>query len=454
MRNLRLGETADYSRAERIFTDGLRRRGFPADAPFDWMAGHHPVKAAVAVGAGGTGAGGVGGRVLVGTAGAAGAAAGVGGGRRGVDVRGVSRGLDIGETGSAASAAAVPMSAKRPRLGSDSLLSGVPAVSGTGGARGEGFGSGGGGHRGGLKGRAVFDLYADVPPPDIPGGGSRGDSGRGAASERGGGVVSGVVVEGKATKEVASNGDSAPATKLVAGATGGNGVRGSALTGTDDLAGESSGGACTATVHPQLRVVAGALHAGSPGVVPSGSPGAATAAAVRAGSPKGSKGGAAVVDVSVALGKLRPHLVGGGGGSGGGGGGSKKFPRACALLADLLSAKLGPDNEEVFFVAVVGAVEHGGRAGDGGGGSGNGSGSGGSDGGSGVSTNSPRDGTAVESRTLLRADGAAGEAVRRLVKAACARSAVFSERRRETVEAWGKEVAAFSASQGARSGGL
>ncbi|CAM9668966.1 unnamed protein product, partial [Laminaria digitata] len=43
VRSLRPGEDADYSRAERVFTDGLRRRGFPADAPFDWMmASHHP----------------------------------------------------------------------------------------------------------------------------------------------------------------------------------------------------------------------------------------------------------------------------------------------------------------------------------------------------------------------------------------------------------------------------
>ena len=145
------------------------------------------------------------------------------------------------------------------------------------------------------------------------------------------------------------------------------------------------------------------------------------------------------MDVSVALGKLRPHLLSGGGS--GGGGGSKKFPRACGLLADLLSAKLGDENEEVFFDAVFGAVE---RAGQAGGGSRSGSGSGGG-GDSGSSGNG--DGVADRPRTLLRADGAAGEAVRRLVKAACSRSAVFSHRRRETVEAWGKEMAAFDATE-------
>ncbi|CAN0247223.1 unnamed protein product, partial [Hapterophycus canaliculatus] len=47
VRGLGPGEPADYSRAELIFSDGLRRRGFPADVPFDWMkqkkqAHHHP----------------------------------------------------------------------------------------------------------------------------------------------------------------------------------------------------------------------------------------------------------------------------------------------------------------------------------------------------------------------------------------------------------------------------
>lgn len=118
-----------------------------------------------------------------------------------------------------------------------------------------------------------------------------------------------------------------------------------------------------------------------------------------------------VVDVSVALSKLRPHLRSKGAAGGGTTGGSKKFPRACRLLADLLSAKLSPENEKMLFDVVSGTV---------------------------ASVTNSSDGSG---KGLWKVEGVVGDAVRRLVQAACSRSLLFAAgRRRETVEAWGKYV--------------
>ncbi|CAN0224262.1 unnamed protein product [Hapterophycus canaliculatus] len=137
-------------------------------------------------------------------------------------------------------------------------------------------------------------------------------------------------------------------------------------------------------------------------------------------------GGGAVVDVSNALGKLRPHLKGGRAGS-------KKFPKACGLLTDLLCAKLGPENEEVFFDVVCHAVACGGVSGGGGAASCSTTADGSSKSAVPGSSGSPES-------ALLRADSVVGEAVRRLVAAAASRSAFFSGRRRERVEAWAKQA--------------
>ena len=130
------------------------------------------------------------------------------------------------------------------------------------------------------------------------------------------------------------------------------------------------------------------------------------------------------MDVSVALSKLRPHL------RKGSRGGSKKFPRACALLADLLSAKLGPENEEVFFDALLDAVASGSGAGAGAGAGESASSSG--------NSGSGADGERIVA--LRRVGGVVGEAVGRLVAAAASRSSVFSGRRREVVEGWAREA--------------
>lgn len=352
VRGLAPGEPADYARAELIFTDGLRRRGFPADVPFDWMKQkkqahhhhHHPVaaKSAATANNGATAA--------VKPLAVAPGRLPVGGGTAG------RRMLDTAALGSSPR--------KRPRAGSDASPGGlaVPPA---------GFGSG----RGPGNAAAVFDLYADIPPPE----------------------------------------EGSPAVSV-----SGGGRRG---TGT---AGESKEG-FVATIEPPAATAMGDL--GIKGT-PSRLNGAALGQKMAAGGIAGTVSenaavngrGATAVDVSVALGKLRPHLKGGRAGS-------KKFPKACGLLTDLLCAKLGPENEEVFFDVICDAVACGG-----GGGGGDASCSSAADGSSKAGRSGP------EELVLPLAGGVLGDAVRRLVAAAGSRSAIFSGPRREVVEAWAKQI--------------
>ncbi|CAM9865450.1 unnamed protein product [Ectocarpus sp. 8 AP-2014] len=361
VRGLEPGEPADYSRAELIFTDGLRRRGFSADVPFDWMKQnqahhhhhHHPAKVTTAV-ANGT--------VLGGAA-----------GKRTLDAsatsskpqRGSAAGGDVGSTAGVTASGAK----KRPRSGSGPLLSGSAA----------------GGGRGLMPAAAMFDLYADVPPPEEkpPASVETRHEGKGVADISGAEDV-------KLSYPNASSGKGSAATLLAAS--------------TEDR--EDPGSAPVdmkkVTVRPELapKTSAGQTAGGGP----------ATEAGAVGTSPAGRGAKGAAVDVSLALGKLRPHLQGGRTGS-------KKFPRACGLLTDLLCAKLGQENEEIFFGVISDTVAYRGGCGE------------------------NRDTAAGGHLTLLRGNGVVGEAIRRLVAAASSRSSCFSGQRREAVESWEREMA-------------
>lgn len=359
VRGLEPGEPADYSRAVLIFTDGLRRRGFSADVPFDWMKQnqahhhhhHHPAKVTTAV---------TNGTVLGGAA-----------GKRTLDAsatsskhqRGSAAGGDVGSTAGVTASGAK----KRPRSGSGSLLSGSAAGVG----------------RGLMPAAAMFDLYADVPPPEEKPPASVETRHEGVADISGAEDV-------QLSYPNASSGKGSAATLLAASTQD----REDPVSAPVDMK--------NATVRPELapKMSAGQTAGGGP----------ATEVGAVGTSPAGRGAKGAAVDVSLALGKLRPHLQGSRTGS-------KKFPRACGLLTDLLCAKLGQENEEIFFGVISDTVAYRGGCGE------------------------NRDAAAGEHLALLRGNGVVGEAIRRLVAAASSRSSCFSGQRREAVESWAEEVA-------------
>ncbi|CBJ34232.1 expressed unknown protein [Ectocarpus siliculosus] len=274
--------------------------------------------------------------------------------------RGSAAGGDVGSTAGVTASDAK----KRPRSGSGSLLSGSAA----------------GGGRGLMPAAAMFDLYADVPPPEE----------KPPASVETRHEGKGVAEDVKLSYPNASSGKGSAAT-LLAASTEDRGDPGSAPVDMKK-----------ATVRPELapKTSAGQTAGGGP----------ATEVGAVGTSPAGRGAKGAAVDVSLALGKLRPHLQGSRTGS-------KKFPRACGLLTDLLCAKLGQENEEIFFGVISDTVAYRG----------------------GCANN--RDTAAGEHLSLLRANGVVGEAIRRLVAAASSRSSCFSGQRREAVESWEKEMA-------------
>lgn len=378
IRSLRPGEAADYSHAERIFTEGLRRRGFPPDAPFDWMQGNlyqHPAKAAAL----GTGSA-VHGRI------------------RGISVTSTGSSTVLSSTAVAPSAAAT---AKRRRVVS------APTAVTTGGI-GNSSGNIGytGSPRGGRQSSAevigLFDLYADVPPP------YEGVIDTSDCSAASGGAGQSKIYHGSASDENASASGTPPARE--------GDIVASALKSTSKQA--------------KVESIAGneaPTSAGKPS--PDDSSTLVAMSASRLGDRQGANGSTVAIDVSLALGKIRPHIRGRGSGS-------KKFPRACALLTDLLSAKLSLENEEIFFHVLSDAVS------------------------SCKSTSGDHkacESTPVGSGAVNGRDdrgemsgvkvefgvGVAGNAVRRLVAAACARSGLFTGWRRDAVERWGKEMMKF-----------
>ena len=443
VRGLGPGEPADYVRAELIFTEGLRRRGFSAAVPFDWMikqqqqAPHHhhsnPLKSTAA-------------------AAAAAAAAGVAGSPHGVIVHrrlGVAGASGGSPTGSGGGGSFAGASKKRPRAGSED--GSATAVFTNGRSGGDGGGGGGGG-RGFMPAAAaaagLFDLYADIPPPPDE------ETKTGAVSNKSGeGTPGGKGQEDEAGKKrsptdastATAEGSAAlslPAAKRLAATPGDRGIRGQA----------GAGGSAEAAA----RAVAGAAGAAT---TRNGNKAAWTgtgnAAVAVESNEKGGTAAAAAVDVVAALAKLRPHLSGAKAAARAGGPRGKKFPRACALLTDLLYAKLGPENEEAFFGVVLDAVTSSCGGGGGGGGAGSSSGSGAGEAVTGARKGSTPggvgggDAVVAEAgggrqgetlRTLRRVGGVEGEALRRLVAAAGSRSSIFSGRRREMVEAWAKEA--------------
>lgn len=380
IRSLQPGEAADYSHAERIFTDGLRRRGFPPDAPFDWMQGNlyqHPSMAA-----------------------ALGTVSAVHGRIRGISVTCAGGSTILPLTTAAASAATT---AKRPRVmvADSSAMAAPTAVTAGGIGNGSGNVGGVGSPRGGRQSSTevigLFDLYADVPPPDE---GIVNTSGCSAAS---GGAGRSENVPASSGTPPARQGDSvAPALESTPT------VRGTSK--AESLAGN------------EAPTSAGKSSPDDP------STSVATSAS-RLGDRQGSNSGAAAIDVSVALGKIRPHIRGRGSGS-------KKFPRACALLTDLLSAKLSPENEELFFHVLSDAVSSCKSAG------GDHRACGSTLVGSGAANGRDNRGDTLGLKVEVGA-GVAGDAVRRLVAAACARSGLFNGWRRDAVEKWGKEIVMF-----------
>ncbi|CAM9564360.1 unnamed protein product [Ectocarpus fasciculatus] len=347
VRGLEPGEPADYSRAQLIFSDGLRRRGFSADVPFDWMKQnqahhhhhHHPTKVTTAVANGAVLGGAAGRRALDVSAGGS------------MNTRGFAAGGDVGSTAGVTS----PGAKKRPRSGSGSLLSGAAA----------------GGGRGLMPAAAMFDLYADVPPPEEkpPASVENWHEGKGIANSS---LKSATVTLPAASTEDRGDPVSTPVDRE------------------------------KATVRPELAPKTSA------GLTAGGGPATEVGAVGTSPAGRGAKG--AEVDVSLVFGKLRPHLQGSRTGS-------KKFPRACGLLTDLLCAKLGQENEEIFFGVISDTVAYRGGCGE------------------------NRDAAAGEHLALLRANGVVGDAIRRLVAAASSRSLCFSEQRREVVESWAKEMA-------------
>lgn len=380
MQSLPPDKPVDYDRAEGIFHEGMRRRGFAPNAPFDWMNAHLHLGAAGAA-----------------AAAAAGNRGALGGGPRGnamppeVRARTIAVGAAVGGDGDVA----CPAATKRPKLGDpappaaagvvrapDTSLRGQAGLgeSGTGGAEGVRVSASGSGSRAcsagtARAGPAALDLYADVPPP---------------------GKESLLATSAKARDALAGS-------SVLPSSGRASGKPVAVERGTDvKIPGGSAGDAGAEPTLEGASARGTAVRDARRGETPGGGN--------RSGSGGGSGSGAAHVDVSLALAKLRPHLARGSvTASTGSGGVSKKFPRACSLLADLLSAKMDADNEEMFFDVLCEAV----RVDDGGGGGGG---------------------------AGLRAEGPAGASVRRLLVAACASSGLFSPARQERVEAWGREA--------------
>lgn len=372
VRSLAPGEPADYTRAEGIFLDGLRRRGFSADVPFDWM---HPATATAASSAmlGGRLAGGVGKRGLA-------------------EARGKARGVVVVGGGGGNAGAAV--SAKRPRVDSVSSL-GTSASGEEGKGNGDAAGCSWGVARKNVgaaaAAAAVFDLYADIPPPKDEAAGSEiRDKGRGADTAG-------------ATTAGGSGAASVNATVLRASRESDVGAR-AVSSRIDEASVSPLGTITTTTTTKDSSSCARAALKGADG-----------------GGDDSGGGAAAAVDVSAALCKLRPHLRGGGGGAG-----RKKFPKACALLTDLLSAKLCAENEEVFFEVISEAVSRSGTTS-----------------GADIVANAPGENCGNGKKGMLSEEGNAGEAVRHLVKAACDRSEAFVLQRRLSIEAWAREAITF-----------
>ncbi|CAN0492140.1 unnamed protein product [Ectocarpus sp. 12 AP-2014] len=232
---------------------------------------------------------------------------------------------------------------------------------------------------------AMFDLYADVPPPEEkpPASVETRHEGKEVAD------VSGA--EDIKLSYPNSSLDKGGAATLLAASTE---DRGDPVSAPVDMK--------KVTVRPELALKTSAEQ------MAGGDPATEVGAVGTSPAGRGAKG--AAVDVSLALGKLRPHLQGSRTGS-------KKFPRACGLLTDLLCAKLGQENEEIFFGVISDTVAY--RGGCGG----------------------NCDVSAGEHLALLRANGVVGEAIRRLVTAASSRSSCFSGQRREAVESWAEEIA-------------
>lgn len=370
VRGLPPGDPVDYACAERIFTDGLRRRGFPPNAPFDWMNAHHPapVTALAAV----TSSGNV----------SKGPPPG-GTGLRATKLDSVGEGLE-------------PLAAKQPRTVLGIGTADLPTAASGANAGGKMAVARGDGANCFVRApsaptvAAVFDLYADVPPPDE------------------------LASSAKRARKNSFGAESTPK----AGGTTVVDTRAAFYERRDVVSTER-----TAKVLPLQREATPTVDKGVKSIIEptTTNEGSASTTGARAGA----------VDVSVAIAKLRPHLIRGKKtGSGGEGGSSKKFLRACALLENLLAAKLTTDNEEIFFNIVSDTVA-----------------------GATLSSSPPMEtnptivissgtggGVGVSSPGGFVADGAAGKAVGRLVAAACTKSSVFSAHRREKVDMWGKEV--------------
>ena len=379
VRGLRPGQAADYAHAERIFTDGLRRRGFPPDAPFDWMHSsfQHPAKAAALA--------------------------------TGPAARSKIQGLGMAGAGSPAlSASTAAVKAKRPRVVADSSAMAAPGVAATGVRLvGNEVGIAGGGPRSGRSpfsaAVAPLDLYADVPPPD-------------PSYVRTSNAVTGDGTGGTTKTVATASGKNAPPVEVVPTAREADGVV--APDATPAVVGTSEAKTVAGKPVPAEASYASRAHRPT-----------SEAPAARAGDgSRGVSGGAAGVDVSAALGKIQPHL------RGGGGSGRKKFPRACALLTELLCAKLSSENEELFFHALSDAVSscrsacNGGRVARGNTPAASGAGDGGCGRGEALG------------RKAEAGEGIVVDAVRRLVVAACARSSTFHGLRRDAVETWGEEL--------------
>ncbi|CAM9581377.1 unnamed protein product [Choristocarpus tenellus] len=243
---------------------------------------------------------------------------------------------------------------------------------------------------------AVGGLYADVPPPEarvtfkLPGDEEKKDSDETSGNEVGEGGGRGVM-----------NGDVESVSTVTSALRSSIGAVGKVGSSPVQHQGEKS-----------KRVVA--LGCGQVS-------GGEDKASVVGG--KASDTGGQAVDAIAALSKLRPHLKTDG----------KKLARACALLTDLLAAKLDASNEEAFHSAMAlairgdeavssGCAAHNavGRSPVGGAGAGGG-----------------REASLESVPRRLAIAGPVGSVVRRLVATALERVTLFQGQRRQDVELWG-----------------
>ncbi|CAM9195186.1 unnamed protein product [Sphacelaria rigidula] len=478
VRSLPQGEPADYGRAERIFTDGLRRRGFPPDAPFDWMNAHHPSAVAALAAAAAAAA----------AASTAASSVGANGGGCGSDGDGGLHGISAGVIGGGVERSV----AKRPRLavpgrggifdgggkdngsaivreGSEGIARGGSGVGiGSVGVVGRGFVGLGGGRRFAAA-SAVMDLYADVPPPDEAAAATAandivgGDSSRWRRSSSLGGEADGAAPSGDNAAGESGGGVSLPSPE--SGNTGSKVAGRGGSQGIQDVSGRRE----VVTGDGKISRRSGKVFNNSDSVEPGAGVVNGSTTGVSQRGRLGSDGGEGNndIDVRAALAKLRPHLRmrGAGGNKAGTSSTNKKLPRACALLGNLMSAKLTAENEGLFFEVLCDAVSGSDRPPS----PGKSLSSAAAAAAAAAATVSARHGDKSAGRSPrpasddsdvrercdrreragLKADGAAGEAVRRLVAAACSKSAVFSGRRREEVEAWGRDCVELEAAAAA-----